>query len=412
MADRRPVRLADRVTGPLEAWAVGFAGHLTGLGYSASTVGQQVWLMAELSDWLEAEGGDAAALSPIAVQGFAATLSGGRSRRTSSRALAPMLDYLREQGAAPEPREGPLEGRAAVVAEYRRYLSEQRRLCQTTISAYVAYATEFLSAVGEPLAEHLAGLTGGQVLNVLSDQLQLGRRPASAVAVVRADRALLRFLHATGRISRQLDVVVPAAAGRRPRLPEPLPASAVRALLDGCDRTSETGSRDYAVLMLLRRYGTRRIEIARLQLCDLRWRAGEVVLHGKGGRDDVLPLLADVGEAIVAYLRIRRPAPSGVGAVFLTVHAPTRPLSSAAVMLIVRRACDRAGISRIGSRVFRHTLGCDLLAAGATLTEIKDVLRHEDIETTAGYARVAMPALAPLVRRWPITRADSETAAR
>jgi site-specific recombinase XerD len=178
----------------------------------------------------------------------------------------------------------------------------------------------------------------------------------------------------------------------------------VDALLGSCDRRSEVGRRDYAVLVLLRRYGSRGIEVSRLELQDLRWRAGEVVVRGKGGRTDVLPLMHDAGQAIAEYLLLRRTPPPGVRAVFCTVYAPSRPLHRQSVYGIVQRACRRAGVAEAGPRAFRHALGCDLLAAGASLVEIGEVLRHQNIATTALYARVdlaALAALAVLVRPWP-----------
>ena len=175
----------------------------------------------------------------------------------------------------------------------------------------------------------------------------------------------------------------------------------VAALLDSCDRSTEVGSRDYAVLVLMRRYGPRGIEVSRLELADLRWRAGEIVIHGKGGRTDVLPLMHDAGHAVAGYLLLRRAPPPGIKAVFLTGYAPARPLHRQSVSGIVRRACARAGAAPAGPRAFWHALGCDLLAAGASLAEIRDVLRHQNITTTALYARADLGALAVLVRPWP-----------
>ena len=161
------------------------------------------------------------------------------------------------------------------------------------------------------------------------------------------------------------------------------------------------GRRDYAVLLLLHRYGLRPVEVSRLQLPDLHWRAGEFVVHGKAGRVDVLPLLRDAGEAIAEYLQIRRAAPPGTGAVFLSARAPVQPMGKNSVGALIARACTRAGIPLTGPRAFRHAVGHDLLASGASLVEIRDVLRHRDIATTAGYARAGVSALRPLARPWP-----------
>jgi site-specific recombinase XerC len=91
-----------------------------------------------------------------------------------------------------------------------------------------------------------------------------------------------------------LAVAVPPAAGwRDTTLPPTLTAARVTALLDSCDRTSLTGLRDFAVLTVLARLGLRAAEVAGLELGDVDWRTGEIVVRGKGRRDERLPLSAD-----------------------------------------------------------------------------------------------------------------------
>lgn len=387
-----------RVSGPLAGLAAGFSADLTGQGYAGSTIRQHLALMADLSGWLGERGLGAGELTPAVADGFAAVMRQRRTYLVSAASLAPLLGYLAGRGALPAraPGRRPADAAAAVLEEYREYLRAERSAGEATIRSYLLYAAGFVAGLGNPLEAGLASLGGAQVLQIVSAQLRR-HPPRSAAAVVNADRALLRFLYLTGRIPRPLAPVIPAAARRPPRLPEPLEAAAVTALVNGCDRSTETGRRDYAVLVLLRRYVPRGIEVSRLELADLRWRAGEIVIHGKGGRTDVLPLMHDAGEAVAGYLMVRR-APPAIRAVFLTAHAPARPLHRQSVYGIVRRACARAGVAPADPRAFRHALGCGLLAAGASLADIRDVLRHQDITTTA-----ALP-LALAARRpscWP-----------
>ena len=106
-------------------------------------------------------------------------------------------------------------------------------------------------------------------------------------------------------------------------IPKAITANDVQRLLDSCDISDPAVVRDYAILMLVARVGLRSIEAARLQLDDLDWRAGRIVLRGKASREDGIPLPADVGEALSAYLRQARPAtgePPGVSAA-----VPVRP---------------------------------------------------------------------------------------
>jgi integrase/recombinase XerD len=368
-------------------------------------VRQHLALMAQLSDWLGGRGLAAGQLSPAVAGEFAVVMRERRTYLRSVRSLEPLLDWLAGQGvtggqAAP----AAAGGRARALAEYRGWLLGERGLAETTVAGFLVYAGEFLGLLGEPLGQAVAALGGGQVLGTLSAQLG-AHPPRSAAYVVTAARSLLRWLDAAGKIPRPLAHVVPPASRRPARPPAPLPAGAVEAMLASCDLGTETGRRDYAVLVLLRRYGTRNVELARLEIADLRWRVGEIVLHGKGGRAGVLPLMHDAGDAVARYLAIRRPAPPGIRTVFLAAHAPVRPLHRQSVYGIVARACERAGCAPAGPRAFRHALGCGMLSAGAPLADIRDVLRHETITATAVYARADMTALAPLVRPWPGTPA-------
>ena len=127
-----------------------------------------------------------------------------------------------------------------------------------------------------------------------------------AVRLVHVARSLLRYLYLAEVIPAPLEWAVPAVAPvRRRALPRGLSGMRVSELLAGCDRGRLVGRRDYAVLLLLVRLGLRASEVATLELGDLGWRAEELLVRGKGGRRDVLPLPVDVGEALASYLRAR-----------------------------------------------------------------------------------------------------------
>jgi integrase len=215
-------------------------------------------------------------------------------------------------------------------------------------------------------------------------------------------RAFLRYLYLTGNTDRQLAEAVPPAAGwRLSGLPARLDTGAVAAVMATCDRTSEAGCRDYAILVLLARLGLRAHEVAGLELEDVRWRAGTLVPRRKGGRSEELPLPVDVGQALVDYLLVR-PAGGASRAVFMSVVAPRRPVTRSAVTLLARRHCAAAGVTSGGAHRLRHTLASDLLAAGASLAEIGLVLGHRSPSVTSIYAKVDRVALAALARPWPL----------
>ncbi len=396
--------LVSRVTGPLAAHAAGFAAELTARGYAASSVRQHLGLMAELSRWLADQGLDAGRVSSAAAGQFAAVMRARRRSPVSARGLAPVLGYLRDVNVAPVAGVAAASGgaREMLLAAFRQYLRCERGVCERTVFLYAPYAASFLARLGDPLPQALLDLTGAQVLGIVSDQLRHGSA-ADVKQIATVDRVLLRFLHATGRVPASLTHAVPAVAQwRLAGLPRRLDTSTVAALLDSCDRGTELGARDYAAMLLSARLGLRRGEVAMLTLGDVHWRIGELTVGGKGGRRDRLPLPWDVGGALADYLRIRRPPRTATRAVFLTVRAPRKALSRRGVAAIVPHACQRAGISPCGgAHALRHTLASDLLAAGASLADVGELLRHVNVATTAIYAKVDRAALAVLIRPWP-----------
>jgi site-specific recombinase XerD len=154
---------------------------------------------------------------------------------------------------------------------------------------------------------------------------------------------------------------------------------------------------------LLARLGLRASEVVFLELDDIDWEAGQVRVRGKRGQRTALPLPAEVGKAIAAYLRHGRPR-SPSRRVFVRVHAPIRGfLGASAIGSLVRHALVRAEVSAPtkGAHQFRHALATQMLRHGASLTEIGEVLRHRRPQTTTIYAKVDLEALRALALPWP-----------
>jgi len=179
-----------------------------------------------------------------------------------------------------------------------------------------------------------------------------------------------------------------------------VPADHLRVVLASCDRDSAAGRRDYAIVLAMTRLALRGGEVAGLRLADVAWRSGELTVHGKGRRADILPLPGDVGEAMAGYLLHARPATRSPH-LFVTVKAPFTGLAVSSVTQVVARACARAGVPRFGPHRIRHAAACGLLSAGASMEEIGQLLRHAQQRTTAIYAKVDQARLAELARPCP-----------
>jgi site-specific recombinase XerD len=390
-----------RVAGPLQQYAPGFAGELARLGYTSESAYGQMLVMAHLSRWLAGESLDAAGLTSLVAERFlAARRAAGYTLYLSPKALVPLLGYLRGLGIAPEAPDAPLAGPAeALLDRWQHYLVTERGLGLATARDYAAKARPF--AAGRQMAGglDLASLTAGEVTAFVLAACP-GKPKGTAKLTVTALRSLLGFLHVEGMISEPLAEAVPSVASwRLAGLPRALEPGQVAALLASCDRRTAAGRRDLAMLTLLARLGLRAGEVAALSLDDIDWRAGGITVRGKGRRAERLPLPADAGEAIAAYLADGRPQPpGGARQVFLRVRAPHRGLTSGGVTQAVFAAGQRAGIGPVYAHRLRHSAATGMLAAGAPLTEIGQVLRHRRLLSTAIYAKADVAALRVLAR--------------
>lgn len=286
-----------------------------------------------------------------------------------------------------------------LLARYREYLLRERGLSRATAELNVRMVRPFLAGrAAEGDGADLERLTAGEVAAFVVAQSR--QRPKSVGRMVTALRSLLGFLQVEGVIG-DAPVVLSPAGWSQVGLPKALDGDQVSALLASCDLRTRTGRRDLAILTLLVRLGLRAGEVAALRLEDIQWRRGEITVRGKRNRRDRLPLPADVGRRIVAYLQDGRPGNVGGRTVFVSAQAPYRALSSNAVSSVVACAGRRAGLGVIGAHRLRHSAATAMLRAGGSLTEIGQTLRHARPLTTAVYAKVDLEALCQLGRPWP-----------
>jgi integrase/recombinase XerD len=393
------------VPGPLAEFAVGLRAELTSQGFTRQVVAKHTHLLAHISGWLFEHGLTAGELDTDVLQAYLVDRrAAGYGFLISLRGIAPTLDYLRDQGVLPHAGlptpAGPVE---ELLAQYRLYLADERALAPSSVDRYSGPARVFLSALPAPLERSLQTLSAAQVTDFLLAEA-VRRRVWTAKAMVTALRSLLRFLHVSGRVPHSLVAAVPSVAGwGLGTLPRAAGGEQVRALLASCDRASALGRRDYAVLLLLSRLGLRNGEVAHLRLDDIDWCAGQMMIRGKGNRHEVLPVPDDVGRAVADYLIRGRPPGIGSRAVFVIGRAPFTPLSLSAIGSIVTAACDRGEVARISPHRLRHKVASDLLARGAPLVEVGQLLRHRDESTTAVYAKLDHRMLGTLIRPWPGT---------
>lgn len=297
----------------------------------------------------------------------------------------------------------PLTPAERCAQGYEHHLREARGLASATITNYVPFIRSFLEGRFGDGAVTLSHLCASDVVRFV--QCQVPRlHPKRAKLLTTALRSFLQYALYLGKTKLDLAAAVPIVANwSMSSIPRAIAADQIRQLLASINRCTALGCRDYAILLLLARLGLRSGEVTFLELDDIDWNAGKLSVRGKSGQRSELPLPAEVGEAIAAYLRRGRPQ-SANRRVFLRAKAPIRGFRGASgVGSIVRHCILRAGLDTptYGAHQFRHGLATELLRQGASLGEIGELLGHHSPQTTKIYTKVDLDALRTLALPWP-----------
>jgi len=396
------LRFRDGSVGP---FLDGFAGLLFAQGYKRLTGRVVLRSARHLGEWAARHGVGVADFDDEVIARFERVVRARRGRQFGGRKRgfheAPgharrFLHYLREVDGVPA---APVAPRAALTAEYAAWMRDRQGLAAATIAAQLRVVDALLGATGDDPAR----LDVTSVRTFVLDHVQR-HSPSSPGGVTTPVRGFIRYLVAQGRCAVTLVGAVPVMhEWKQARLPQYLTAVDVERVIAGCSSGDDVSVRDRAMLLLLARLGLRGSDVRMLQLDDLDWRRGRIRVAGKGRRETFLPLPQDVGDAILAYLRVRQSTQTD--RVFLRKGAPVQPLSSGGLKNAVERAIRRAGVQApaYGTHLLRHSLATRMLREGATLDLIGAVLRHRDLDSTAIYSKVDVEQLRHIAQPWPGT---------
>jgi integrase/recombinase XerD len=375
-------------------------------GYAVSSIHRRVLLAACFSRWLKQQKVGVRAVTSAHAARF--LRHRGRHVRVHSgdtAALRHLIQFLRREGVVPAEKVAAPKLSAAeqCVQADEHYLREMCVLADATVTNYVPFIREFLKGRFGNGRVLLSRLRACDVVRFVQDKaphLHVRRAKLMTTAL----RSFLRYARFRGEVTLDLGAAVPVVANwSMPSIPRAIAADQVRKLLASIDRRTAVGRRDYAILLLLARLGLRSGEVVFLELDDIDWNAGQLRVRGKSGQRSELPLSAEVGKAIAAYLRRGRPDCDS-RRVFLRAKAPYRGFRcSSGIGSIVRHSLQRAGVDSptYGAHQFRHGLATEMLRQGASLGEIGEVLGHHHPDTTKIYTKVDIKSLRTLALPWP-----------
>lgn len=391
-------RLRATLLGP---WLDSFADYLSGLGYALDSCRCQVVLAADLGRWMTHQKVRVADLDEALVEKYV----GRRKTQRDRRRLAALhfLELLRSEGiAAKRPIVPDSNPWARSCQCHGEYLRSERGAAEGTIEGYVAVTREFLRDRFGNCTVDLASIAATEVGEYLVRRSS-SLSPKGTAFLASALRSFFRCVFVRGETPSDLSRAVLMPQTRRlATIPRYLAPAEVEKLIETCDPSTGSGKRNRAMLLLMARLGLRAGEVATLELDDVRWRAGELVVRGKGNVVDRLPLLPEVGDALARYLRDARPRTTS-RRLFIRLCPPIGGLGGrGAVSTVVRGAVAQAGLhpAARGAHILRHSLGTRMIRAGASMAEIGEVLRHHSPGTTAVYAKVDFEALRTIAQPW------------
>ena len=396
--------------GPLAPHIDEFMLYLANRDYAANTFCNYLGVVSHFAQWmhgrrLRLQSIDEALVAKFIDQHLPRCHCSGpvqRDRRTLSAALGHLLAVLRAQGAI-----APVMVRSKPVDEelrrYDAYMDHVRGLAPKTRETALRILGRLLTARFGDEAIDIAALEPDQVRDFFAQQAKLYSKPASAGTVIASLRGYFRYRVSLGdAVQGLIGVLSYPANWQLSSLPKTLTPEEVEQLVNSLGKQGRSLRRADAIVRCALDLGLRSGEIAHISLDDIDWRAGTITLrHTKGRRDDVLPLPATTGAAIVAYLEQERPKTRN-RAVFVRHQTPRgEPVGPDLVRKAIRQAFAHAGLPYTRSHLLRHSMANRLLAGGASLKEVADVLRHRSLNTTMIYAKLDSRNLAEVALAWP-----------
>lgn len=381
-----------------------YGAWLVDQGYGPKSIWRRVPIAFAFGEFARAQGASAVGELPAHVEAFVTDrVERHHARNGSTRAMAkeirgPVEQFLSVALCDFEPtgRARHAQPFADVAPGFFDYLVEERGLRPASVNGYRFHLDRFEAYLSRIGVGAITELSPTILSAFVVERASTGLSKSTVGSAAGVLRVFLRYVHREGIVPSDLsDSVGSPQVYRLSNIPRSISWADVNRVLDGVERRSESGRRDYAILLLLVTYGLRAREIAALTLDDIDWKRERLAIpERKAGHSTAFPLSAVVGEALLDYLQHGRPATTDRH-VFFRVAAPRRPIGSAAVSALARAHLLKAGVDvpRPGSHTLRHSAVQRLVDADFDLKTIGDFIGHRSARSTEVYAKVAVEAL-------------------
>lgn len=279
-----------------------------------------------------------------------------------------------------------------LLDSFKKYQSNRFQISKSTLSNYNRYLGRFLLYLEKNNISDVNQLTPGVILEYCTNHFtySLSTLYNSFCAL----RVFLRYLKTKELLETDFSKIVPSVSYRRAsKVPSTFSKDEAEKIFQAVERSNPIGKRDYAIMMIAYKLGLRSIDIRNLKFSEIHWEKNTIELTmQKTGKDIVLPLLEDVGNALIDYIKFGRPA-SDCNVIFLRHISPIKPLSAPGMTAIVKRYANKAGIKcglgyGKGPHAMRSSLASALLAENVPLPIISEILGHKNTRTTENYLKI------------------------
>ena len=404
---RRSYELTRYRRPPIGLEMDGFCHWLHEQGYSRSVLRSHIAKVSHFNQYLRYLGiKHPQDVQDLHAERFIATHLRKR-KRISSRHTAPairrVMKYLTERGVVTPAVEPPVPYQC-VLDGYLDYLRRDRCLADGTVRSYRHYLTPFFHSLdGTDILRSLSEVSPQQVHDFFVKRAK-GKADITRAHIQSALKSFFAFCAKQGYVPGHLTNSVPKVFRYQLATPpRPVCEQDAQKLITSIDRSTSTGRRDYAIVLLLHTYGVRGAQVRTLRLQDIQWRHSRIRFRScKGGKEILDPLTDEVGESLLDYLRHGRPQ-AAYPEVFLTDHAPFHPLKADTLYIMIASRMRRLGLTQaaLGPHGFRHGFATRMLNSGQSLKTIADLLGHRNLDSTFIYAKVDFETLKQLPLDWP-----------
>jgi len=336
-----------------------------------------------------------------AIFGISVFTTLSKQDKVRARSITLLNDYSRDGMLFPSVRGCPTESFlcyfSQILENFKKHQTNKFQISNSTLSNYDRYLGQFLLYLEKHNISEFNQLNPSVILDYCANHFTYST--STLYNSFCAMRVFLRYLKTVELLETDYSEIIPSVPYKRAsKLPSTFTTEESERIFQAVDRSNPMGKRDYAIMRIAYRLGLRSGDIRNLMFSEIHWEKNTIELTmEKTGKSIVLPLLDDVGQALIDYIKFGRPV-SDSNVIFLRHISPIKPISASGMTAIVKRYANKADINTTleygkGPHAMRSSLASALLAENVPLPVISEILGHSNTRTTEMYLKIDIKQL-------------------